>query len=169
MDASTYHRLFNLLTAKLDAPLESSQSIHPEHVKYLSDEYEKQFSLKILPTELTFRLAHFYLHQNEQSIALKLLADKIPMSFNNDLSNYLIQFLRINSSLMTAESLITIGNLLLNYRPNESIRRLWNLFFDLLLTKTTPVDLVQFYSEAVKKNSQIPYLHLFQVIRMSSQ
>lgn len=164
VEPSVYHRLFNLLTVKLNSPVENLQTIQFDHVKYLSEQYEQNFNLNTLPLELTFRLAHIYLHRNDEINALKLLNNKIQRNFNNETIHYLIKYLKANASLLSTDGLKSIGYLVANYRSNESIRRFWNQFFEILLAKTSAIDLVQFYSEAVKKNSQITYLHLFQVV-----
>jgi hypothetical protein len=74
-----------------------------------------------------------------------------------------MKFLQLDSSLLTSDGLVTIGNLFLNFRINEPVRKFWNLFFDILLEKTSPQDIVQYYSDAMRENSNIPYLHLFEV------
>jgi hypothetical protein len=138
-----------------------------ENIEFLVDLYEKYFGLINLPSELTFRLAYLYTINNDENAAIKLITDKIKSNLNNEILQYLIQYLQVNSSVIPVDSLMIIGDLFLDYRPNESIRYFWNIFFDILLEKTSPIDLVQFYSNAMKKNSNIPYLHLFQVGRIS--
>lgn len=104
-----------------------------------------------------------YILNGDQENALKLISDKLNNNLNNEIYHYLIQFLQIDSSLITVDGLITIGNLLLNFRTNESMRKFWNLFFDILLNKSSPQDVVQYYSDAMRLNSNVPYLHLFHV------
>ena len=149
-----YHRLFDIMTSQLNA-------IDNENIRYLVDLYEKSFGIVNLPSELTFRLAQLY----DETTAIKLISNKIKSNLNNEILQYLIKFLEKSSSVITPDGLITIGNIFLDYRPNESIRNFWNIFFDLLLNKTSPKDTVQFYSNATKKNSNIPYVDLFQVGR----
>ena len=135
----------------------------PENVRFLTDFYETSFGLANLPSELIFRLAHFYLINKNEQTALKLINEKINSNLNQTVLQQLIKFFQSNASLMTVTGLISIGNMFIHYRPNESIRQLWNCLFDSFLEKTNPIELVQFYSEVTKKNSHIPYLHLFQV------
>ena len=148
--------MFHVLTGEIDRKSE-------ENLKFLCDLYAKSFGLVNLPSELTFRLAHLYLINKDETTALKLISDKINSNLNNEILQRLIKYLQSNSSLITIDGLRSIGNLFVNYRPNDSIRKFWTQFFDLLLEKSSSTELVQFYSEAVRKNSHIPYLHLFQV------
>ena len=142
-----------------------SKSDAIENIRFLTDLYEKSFGIVNLPSELTFRLARLYITNNDETTAIKLIDDKIKSNLNNEILQYLIKFLENSSSVLTADGFITIGNMFLDYRPNESIRQFWNIFFDLLLKQTTPIKTIQFYSNAIKRNSNIPYLHLFQVGR----
>lgn len=116
-----------------------------------------------LPAELTFRLAHMHLLNGDQENAIQLISNKINVQLNDEIYHYLIKFLQHDCSLLTIDGLSSIGKLLLNFRANEPVRKFWNFFFDILLEKSTPQDLVQFYSDAMRENSNIPYLHLFQV------
>jgi hypothetical protein len=104
-----------------------------------------------------------YLLNGDQDNAIKLISNKINSKLDDEIYHYLIQFLQLDSSLLTSDGLVTIGNLFLNFRINESVRKFWNLFFDILLEKTSPQDVVQYYSDAMRENSNIPYHHLFKV------
>jgi len=104
-----------------------------------------------------------HLLHGDQENALKLISNKINSKFDDEVYHYLIKFLQIDSSLLTVDGLTSIGNLLLNFRTSEPIRKFWNLFFDILLQKSSPQDLVQYYSETMRENSNIPYIHLFEV------
>lgn len=147
----------------MDEASDASKANHQEDLKYLRDLYEKSYGLVNLPTELTFRLAHMSLLNGDQENAIKIVTNKINSQLNDEVYHYLITFLRQDSSLLTIDGLATIGNLLVNFRASEPVRKFWNFFFDLLLSKSTPQDLVQFYSDAMRENSNIPYLHLFEV------
>lgn len=153
--------MFNLLTNEINSK--------NENIQFLTDFYEKSFGLANLPSELIFRLSHSYLTNNDEQTAIKLITTKINSTLNHDILQQLIKYLQINSSLITVTGLTSIGNFFVHYRPNESIRQFWNHFFDILLEKTNPIELVQFYSDIMKKNSHIPYLHLFQVRQNSSR
>jgi hypothetical protein len=104
-----------------------------------------------------------YLLSGDQENAMKIISDKINSKLNDEVYYYLIKFLQLDSSLLTIDGLTTIGNLLLNFRTNEPVRKFWNLFFDILLSKSSPQDVVQYYSDAMRENSNVPYLHLFEV------
>ena len=104
-----------------------------------------------------------YLLHGDQDNAIKIISNKINSNLNDEIYHYLIKFLQLDSSLLTSDGLVTIGNLFLNFRINEPVRKFWNLFFDILLEKTSPQDIVQYYSDAMRENSNIPYLHLFEV------
>ena len=132
-------------------------------MQFLRDLYEKSYGLVNLPTELTFRLAHMYLLNGDQENAIKIVTSKINSQLNDEVYHYLITFLQHDSSLLTIDGLTTIGKLLLNFRTSEPVRKFWNFFFDILLSKSTSQDLVQFYSDAMRENSNTPYLHLFEV------
>jgi hypothetical protein len=103
----------------------------------------------------------------DQDNAIKIISNKINSTLNDEVYYHSIKFLELNSSLLTIDGLTTIGNLFLNFRTSEPIRKFWNLFFDILLEKTSPQDVVQFYSDAMRENSNVPYLHLFEVIKLS--
>jgi hypothetical protein len=104
-----------------------------------------------------------YLLNGDQENAIKIISNKINSKLNDEIYHYLIKFLQLDSSLLTIDGLTTIGNLLLNFRTTEPVRKFWNLFFDILLEKSSPQDVVQYYSDAMRENSNVPYLHLFQV------
>jgi len=104
-----------------------------------------------------------YLLNGDQDNAIKIISNKINLKLNDEIYHYLIKFLQLDSSLLTIDGLTTIGNLLLNFRTTEPVRKFWNLFFDILLEKSSPQDVVQYYSDAMRENSNVPYLHLFQV------
>jgi hypothetical protein len=104
-----------------------------------------------------------YLLNGDQDNGIKIISNKINSKLNDEVYHYLIKFLQLDSSLLTIDGLIIIGNLLLNFRTNEPVRKFWNLFFDILLEKSSPQDVVQYYSDAMRENSNVPYLHLFQV------
>jgi hypothetical protein len=104
-----------------------------------------------------------YLLHGDQDNAIKIISNKINSNLNDEIYHYLMKFLQLDSSLLTSDGLVTIGNLFLNFRINEPVRKFWNLFFDILLEKTSPQDIVQYYSDAMRENSNIPYLHLFEV------
>ena len=142
---------------------DASKAKHHEDLKFLCDLYEKSYGLVNLPTELTFRLAHMDLLNGDQENAIQIISNKINAQLNDEIYHYLITFLKHDSSLFTIDGLSSIGKLLLSFRANEPVRKFWNFFFDILLEKSTPQDLVQFYSDAMRENSNIPYLHLFQV------
>ncbi|CAF0909776.1 unnamed protein product [Adineta steineri] len=161
IDSSVLHRLFDLTTVKMDDKNDTSKADHQNDLKFLCDLYEKSFGLVNLPSELIFRLAHMHLLNGDQETAIKIISNKINSNLNNETYHYLIKFLEINSSVITSDGLISIGNLFLNFRTNESVRKFWNLFFDILLEKTSPQDVVQYYSDAMRENSNVPYLHLF--------
>ncbi|CAF3583271.1 unnamed protein product [Rotaria sordida] len=161
--SSVLHRLFNLITVRLDDKSDASKAEYREDLKFLCDLYEKSFGLINLPSELTFRLAHMYLLNGDQDNAITILSNKLNSKLNNEIYYYLIKFLQLDSSLLTTDGLTTIGNLFLNFRINEPIRKFWNLFFDILLEKTSPQDVVQYFSDAMRENSNIPYLHLFKL------
>ena len=116
-----------------------------------------------LPSELTFRLAHMHLLHGDQDNAIKILSNKINSNLNDEVYHFLIKFLQVDSSLLTIDGLTSIGNLFLNFRISEPVRKFWNLFFDILLEKTSPQDVVQYYSDAMRENSNVPYHHLFEV------
>ncbi len=151
------------MTVKLDNTTDTSKADHHEDLKFLCEIYDKSYGLVNLPTELTFRLAHMSLLSGDQENAIKIISNKINLNLNDEVYHYLIKFLQLDSSLLTIDGLTTIGNLLLNYRTNESVRKFWNLFFDILLSKSSPQDIVQYYSDAMRENSNVPYLHLFEV------
>jgi hypothetical protein len=104
-----------------------------------------------------------HLLNGDQDNAIKIVSNKINSKLDDEVYHYLIQFLQLDSSLLTIDGITTIGNLLLNFRTIEPVRKFWNLFFDILLEKSTPQDVVQYYSEAMRENSNVPYLHLFEV------
>ena len=104
-----------------------------------------------------------YLLNGDQENALKILSDKVNSKLNDEVYHHLMKFLQIDSSLLTFDGLTTIGNLFLNFRTTELVRKFWNLFFDILLEKSSPQDVIQYYSDAMRENSNIPYLHLFEV------
>ena len=158
-----FHRLFDLATVKLEDKIDESKVEYYDDLRFLCDLYEQTFSLDHVPSELIFRLAHMNILINDQDNAIKIISKKINSELNDEIYHYLIKFLQLNSSLLTVDSLTTIGNLLLNFRTTEPIRNFWSLFFDLLLEKTSPQDVVQFYSDAMRKNSNVPYHHLFKV------
>ena len=105
-----------------------------------------------------------YILNGDQDNAIKVISDKINTNLNDQTYQYLMKFLQLNSSLLTVDGLTTIGKLFLSFRASEPIRKFWNLFFDILLEKTSHQDIVQFYSDAMRENSNVPYLHLFEVI-----
>jgi len=104
-----------------------------------------------------------YLLNGDQDNAIKIISNKINSKLNDEIYHYLIKFLQLNSSVLTIDGLTTIGNLFLNFRTSEPVRKFWNLFFDILLKKSSPQDVVQYYSDAIRENSNVPYLHLFEV------
>jgi hypothetical protein len=148
----------------MDNEKDTTKADHQHDLKILCDLYDKSYGLVNLPAELTFRLAHMSLLNGDQETAIKIVSDKINSDLNEEIYHYLIKFLQLNASALTSDGLISIGNLFLNFRINESIRKFWNLFFDILLEKTSPQDVVQYYSDAMRENSNVPYLHLFDVI-----
>ncbi|CAF5197236.1 unnamed protein product, partial [Rotaria magnacalcarata] len=161
--SSVYHRLFDLLTVRLDDKVDTSKLEHGDDLKFLVDQYEKSFGIKNLPTELAFRLAHMYVLNGDQDNAIATISAKINSELNNEICQYLIKFLKLNGSSLTTDGLTSIGNLFLGFRINETIRTFWTLFFDILLEKTSPQDIVQYYSDAMRENSSIPYLYLFKL------
>jgi len=104
-----------------------------------------------------------YLLNGDQDNAIKIISNKINTNLDDEIYHYAMKFLRLDSSLLTIDGLTSIGNLFLNFHTNESVRKFWNLFFDILLEKTSPQDVVQYYSDAMRENSNVPYLHLFEV------
>ena len=104
-----------------------------------------------------------YMLNGDQNAAMKLISEKINANLNDEIFNHTIKFLQTDASTLTAEGLTAIGKLFLSFRTTEPIRKFWNLFFDILLEKTSPQDVVQFYSEAMRENSNVPYNHIFQV------
>lgn len=155
--------MFNLVTINIDDNTDTSKAEHREDLKFLIDLYDKSFGLKTLPPELTFRLAHMYLINGDLDNAIGVISNKINFQLNDEVYHYLMKFMKSNASLLTADGLITLGNIFLSFRITEPIRKLWDLFFDVLLEKTSPQDVVQYYSDAMRENSNIPYLHLFKV------
>lgn len=99
----------------------------------------------------------------DQDDAIRLIVEKVNTNLNDEIFQHLMKFLQVDASLLTAEGLMNIGKAFFTFRTNESIRKFWNLFFDILLQKTSPQDVVQFYSDAMRENSNIPYAHLFEV------
>ncbi|CAF4575672.1 unnamed protein product [Rotaria sp. Silwood1] len=161
--SSILHRLFDFITVKLENKTDASKADYREDLKFLCDLYEKSFGLINLPPELTFRLAHMHLLNGDQDNAIQVISNKLNSKLNDEIYHYLIKFLQLDSSLLTTDGLTAIGNLFLSFRINEPIRKFWDLFFDILLEKTSPQDLVQYYSDAMRENSNIPYLHLFKL------
>lgn len=148
---------------KLDDTADTSKAEHHDDLKFLCELYDKSYGLVNLPSELTFRLAHMHLLNGDQENAIKIVSDKINSNLNDEIYHYLVKFLQLDASLLTIDGLTSIGNLLLNFRTNQSVRKFWNLFFNILLEKSTPQDVVQYYSDAMRENTNVPYLHLFQV------
>lgn len=105
-----------------------------------------------------------YILNGDQDKAIKIISDKISTHLNDQTHQYLMKFLQLNASVLTIDGLTTIGKLFLSFRASEPIRKFWNLFFDILLEKTSHQDIVQFYSDAMRENSNVPYLHLFEVM-----
>ena len=151
------------MTLKLDETDQTSKAEHRSDLQFISDLYNQSYNLSNLPSELTFRLAHMHLLHGDQDEAIRLIVEKINQNLNDEIFDHLMKFLQVDASLLTADGLTTIGKAFYNFRTNEPIRKFWNLFFDILLQKTNPQDVVQFYSDAMRENSNIPYGHLFEV------
>ena len=150
---------------KLDQALNSGKCLSSEQLKVLVNFYDRSYGLVNLPADLTFRLArHFVLHA-DQSMGLELISNQISTNLNEEIFHHLIRFLQSNASELSVQSLHSIGHLLLAYRPSEPIRLFWKAFFDILLQRTSSPDVVQFFSDALKRNGNVPYLHLFEVDR----
>ncbi|CAF0726305.1 unnamed protein product [Adineta ricciae] len=163
IDSAIFHRLFNLATVKMGDNIDSSKANHENDLKYLCELYDKSYGLVNLPSELTFRLANMALVNGDQDSAIKIISNRINSNLNDETYHYLMKFLKLNSSVLTSDGLMSIGNLFLNFRINESVRKFWNLFFDILLEKTSAQDVVQYYSDAMRENSNVPYFHLFEL------
>ena len=98
-------------------------------------------------------------------MSIALISNQISTNLNDEIFHYLIRFLQVTGSALTVESLHSLAHLLLDYRPSEPIRQFWKVFFDILLEKSNSLAVVEFFSEALKRNSNLPYLHLFEVDR----
>ena len=153
-----------MVTVKLDETDQSSKAEHRSDLQFICDLYDKSYNLTNLPSELTFRLAHMHMLHGDQDDAIRLIIEKVNKNLNDDVFNDLMKFLEVDASLITADGLMNIGKAFFSFRTNESIRKFWNRFFDILLQKTSPQDVVQYYSDAIRENSNIPYSHLFEVM-----
>lgn len=142
---------------------DTTKADHQNDLKYLCDLYDQSYGLANLPAELTFRLAHMALLGGDQENAIKIISNKINSNLDDQIFQCLMNFLQLNAPTLTSDGLMAIGKLFLSFRTNESVRKFWNVFFDLLLEKTSPQDVVQYYSDAMRENSNVPYLHLFEV------
>lgn len=169
VEPSILHRLFDLVTLKLDETDHSSKAEFRNDLQFICDLYNKSFNLNKLPCELTFRLAHMHMLHGDQDDAIRLIVEKVNTNLNDEIFQHLMKFLQVDASLLTAEGLMNIGKAFFTFRTNESIRKFWNLFFDILLQKTSPQDVVQFYSDAMRENSNIPYAHLFELFIKSNE
>lgn len=144
----------------------SSKSEFRDHVKQLREFYEKFYNIVQLPSGLIFRLAHTDLLNGDEEQAIKIISTKVNNDMNEKVYDDLIKLLQTDSSLLSIDGLNKISRLFIGFRITEPIRKFWSLFFDILLEKTSSQDLVQFYSDAMRENSNVPYGHLLQV-RMS--
>jgi uncharacterized membrane protein len=100
----------------------------------------------------------------EQDRAIQMISNLVKTNLNDEIYSSVMNFLQSNSSLLTTDSVIHLGRLFIGFRTNEPIRKFWNIFFDILLEKTSPQEVVQFFSDSMRENSNIPYNHLFKVI-----
>ena len=151
------------MTVKIGEKVNTSNIKHQEELKFLCDLYEQSFGLANLPPELIFRLAHIHIN-HDQNYAIKLILDRINSKLDDETYHYLINIIQIDAPLINIDSLISIGNSMINFHITEPIRKFWNTFFDILLEKTSAHDVVQYYSDIVRQNANLPYLHLFEVI-----
>ena len=152
-----------MISAKLEDQQISSRDEYQADLQYLRQLYEKSFSIADLPAGLMIRLAHTDLLNGDQDQALKLITSKLSAGLNEETYSNIMKFLQTNSTLLNFDGLAAIGRLFLGFRSTEPIRNFWNLFFDIMSKKGTSQDLVQFYSDTMRENSNVPYSYLFQV------
>lgn len=92
---------------------------------------------------------------------LKIFEEKLSKNFDEKVFGKFFEFFSSNVEKLTRENLETIGKLLLDFRPNEPLRRFWKKFFENFYIRTNVDVLLEFYSNALKQNPKLPYLPLF--------
>ena len=152
-DSSTLNELFDI----------SLGSIDNENLKFLCQIYERFFTFKNLPTDLTIRLAERFLNENDVDRSMKIISEKFQTKTNDDIFVYLTKFLDKNSSKLSIENLFSIGNLSLSFRMNETIRKFWRCLIKILFDRTSQEKVLEYFSKSIKENNNLPYLDLFEV------
>ncbi|CAF0853707.1 unnamed protein product [Didymodactylos carnosus] len=157
-------QLFHLITNKMvSQSVQVKPKIYLDYLKLLCDLYERHFGIDHLTPNLTFRIAHTFMLANDEENALKIIKNKLSMSgMDNELFEHVIKFLKVDKSWLSTDALKSIGQHFLQYRVSDELTIFWNLYYDIMLEKSTTKDLVKFYSESVQHNSNLPYTYLFE-------
>lgn len=141
-------------------------SIEKKNFEFLYENYLKNGdSLQKVPVDLIFNLSQKILSDGDETRSVGLIVEKSRNKVGDDFFLGLAQFLDRNSTLLSIESLQTIGNLSLSHRVNESIRKLWKILLKILLERTGPNKVLEYFSKSIKENGNLPYLDLFDVKR----